>query len=290
MRPPAPAVPSDGAGADHVYAVVSAAIGDVRITALRIGFALMLISSVSDAAFALVAGGGARGAVEGVALSALAAAGLGLPERAAVLLTPPGRIVLVAAIFAGVGIAEWSVQQHFAEVALAIVWFAVIVSSTRWVVLTVAISAVGYVAGLAAQGHTAGWMIDGPGRDLVINQTVDLIANAAAVTLLVTLLRRFLRSVPARLIEARAGAGVLAPQLNSAVSGDPTFLLDRGDASGIVFALSEGERNVVGLLVAGLVPKQAALVLGLSLAAVRSRIANAKRKTGARTLDQLVAL
>jgi DNA-binding CsgD family transcriptional regulator len=52
--------------------------------------------------------------------------------------------------------------------------------------------------------------------------------------------------------------------------------------------LTAGERRVLELLASGLAPKQAALEQGVSISTVRSHIASAKRKTGARTLPQLV--
>jgi DNA-binding CsgD family transcriptional regulator len=54
-------------------------------------------------------------------------------------------------------------------------------------------------------------------------------------------------------------------------------------------ALSPAERAVVGLLADGLTPKEIAVARGTSLATVRTQIKSAKRTSGARTLDQLVA-
>lgn len=54
--------------------------------------------------------------------------------------------------------------------------------------------------------------------------------------------------------------------------------------------LTAAERQIVELLADGRSPKQAALDLHVSLATVRSWISAAKRKTGARTLPELVAL
>lgn len=47
---------------------------------------------------------------------------------------------------------------------------------------------------------------------------------------------------------------------------------------------------MLALLKDGLLSKQAALELSVTLATVRSHIAAAKRKTGARTLEQLVGI
>ena len=58
----------------------------------------------------------------------------------------------------------------------------------------------------------------------------------------------------------------------------------------MIAPLTEAECKVLGLLRDGLVPKQAALDLSVTLATVRSHIAAAKRKTGARTIEQLVGI
>lgn len=53
-------------------------------------------------------------------------------------------------------------------------------------------------------------------------------------------------------------------------------------------ALTRSERRVLELLAQGLAPKQAAWELRVTISTVRSHIAAAKRKTGTRTLQQLV--
>jgi DNA-binding NarL/FixJ family response regulator len=52
--------------------------------------------------------------------------------------------------------------------------------------------------------------------------------------------------------------------------------------------LTHSERRVLTLLAQGLAPKQAAWELHVAISTVRSHIASAKRKSGARTLQQMV--
>ena len=52
--------------------------------------------------------------------------------------------------------------------------------------------------------------------------------------------------------------------------------------------LTCSERRVLTLLAQGLAPKQAAWELHVAISTVRSHIASAKRKSGARTLQQMV--
>ncbi len=54
--------------------------------------------------------------------------------------------------------------------------------------------------------------------------------------------------------------------------------------------LTAAERRIVGYLASGITTREAADILGVSLAAVRKLIAAAKRKSGARTLPQLAAM
>ncbi len=99
-----------------------------------------------------------------------------------------------------------------------------------------------------------------------------------------------LGGVGAQLAAVRAGGDSLTPQLALAASGRHVAALPAADARSLIAKLTDAERVVLALLANGRVPKQAAHDLSIALPTVRSRIAAAKRKTGARTLEQLVAL
>jgi DNA-binding CsgD family transcriptional regulator len=280
--------PVGGPRAPEVAAAASEALA---VAALRVGFALMAIAAASDTLFALLDGGGLLAGVEGIVLTGLALGGLLRPAIAARLLRPTGRVVVLAALFALAGAFDWGLQRHFSEVAPAIVWIAVIVSSPSWIVACVLVSAIGYLADLLLQGHSLAWTLRPVGRELLINQWVDLAANAGVIVLLVVLLRRFIAHVPASLDGAHSGSAVaVTPRLAAAVRAQPVALLPRADAATLIDLLTNTERRVLALLVDGLVPKQAALELSVTLPTVRSHIASAKRKTGARTIEQLAGL
>jgi DNA-binding CsgD family transcriptional regulator len=55
-------------------------------------------------------------------------------------------------------------------------------------------------------------------------------------------------------------------------------------------ALTPAEREVVTLLADGHRPKQIALLRGVALSTIRTQIKAAKHKTGARTIEQLIAV
>lgn len=271
--------------------ISSATSEALAVATLRVGFGLMTIAAMSDMLFALLDGGGPLAGLEGTILTGLAIGGLLRPETAARILRPPGRVAIAAALFALAGAFDWGIQSHFSEVAPAIVWIAVIVSSPAWVVVCLLVSAAGYLVDLMLQGHSLAWTLTSTaGRELVINQWVDLAANAGAVLVLVTLIRRFTASIPASLATVRCGGPAVTPALAAAVRDEPIALLPRADAASLIALLTDAERRVLALLRDGLVPKQAARELSVTLPTVRSHIAAAKRKTGAHTIEQLVGI
>ncbi len=146
-----------------------------------------------------------------------------------------------------------------------------IVSSPSWIVACVLVSAIGYLAYLLLQGHSLVWTLRPAGRELLINQWVDLAANAGVVVLLVVLLCRFIGacSREPRWRPLRFGGGV-TPRFAAAVRAQPVALLPRADAATLIDLLTNTERRVLALLVDGLVPKQAALELSVTLPTVRS--------------------
>jgi DNA-binding CsgD family transcriptional regulator len=265
------------------------ATNEVAVAVIRVGFGLMAAVAASDLLFAALARANATTLAIGALFTAAAAVGLLYPDAAARLLCRRGRALWPAVLFAAVGALDPGVQIHYPEVASAIVWIAVITSSTGIVGLCVALSAAGYIADLAIQGHTAAWLLNGPGRDLIANQVIDLTANAGGMLLLIAILRWFVGTAPQRIAEVHRGGRSLTPQLALAARGS-RLALPRADPFALTERFTTSERNVLALLATGRSPKQAARDLVVSLATVRSHLASAKRKCGARTLDQLVAI
>lgn len=267
----------------------AAAAFDVAVQALRTGMVLCAVAALSDWLFAAIAGARVVTHLEGLAVTLLAIGAVMRTDAAARLLLARGATPVAAALFAAVGALDHGFQGHYAEVAPAIVFVAALVSSWRWVALTLAISAVGYVGDQALAGHSLHWMVTGPGQSDVATQLADLALNAAVGLLLIALLRRFVARAPQTLEDARRGASrAITPALARALDG-PVALLTAPDPGAGIEALTAAEQAVLELLAAGHAPKQAARELSVSLATVRSHIAAGKRKTGARTLEQLVA-
>jgi DNA-binding CsgD family transcriptional regulator len=261
----------------------------VAVTMLQVGMALFTIAAGTDLLFAVLDGRGWLTATEGIILASLGTLGILRPRATAALLLPRGRVLLLAGAFVAVGALDFGLQTRYAEVAPAIVWVAVIVSAPLWVAVALTLSVGGYLADVALQGHSLSWMLVGGGQVMVANQVIDLLANAGAALVFVMLLRRFIAGVPASIEDVRAGGSSGTPQLALAARPRPPEL-QRADPLDLIRVLTAAERGVLDRLADGESPKQVAHALTVAVTTVRSHIASAKRKTGARTVEQLVAI
>lgn len=257
---------------------------------LRAALAFAAIVAATSCVSALLLGAGPRVAVEGLLLLAIAGIGVARVDVAARLLRPNGRCVVVAGLFGLAGILDPGLYEHYTGIAGIPMAIAAFVSSARWVAICVAVSTAAYLCALALDGSTLAWMV-GDGGEVIVGQLVNFAGTAAACLLVVGVLRRVLASSPQRLAAVRAGGPSLTPQLALAARGGAgVALLPPAEPRILIAGLTHGERDVLALLASGRVPKQAAGDLVIALATVRSRISSAKHKTGARTLDQLVAM
>lgn len=268
----------------------AAASDQVAVAVLRLGMGLITAAAATDWFFAAIGGAGVLAMLEGLILTMGGAVGLFRPGLVARLLRPKGRVLVPAVVFAAIGAADSGLLKHYPEVEPAIVWIAAIVSSTVWVGLCVVVSSVGFLGDLALQGHSLNWMLTGAGQGAVVNQIVDLGLNAAVVLLIVAVLRTFVRAAPSMVAALRVGGCSLTPQLALAALAGPRSLLPRANPLALTASLTPAERKVLALLARGRAPKQIARDLVVELPTVRTHIASAKRKTGARTVEQLVSI
>jgi DNA-binding CsgD family transcriptional regulator len=228
--------------------------------------------------------------VDGALLTGLALGGLVRADLAASILRPRGRVTILVALFAAAGVLDPDVQSYYGEVMSAIMFIAALVSSVRWVALTLMVAVLGYLGDLAIDGRSLAWMVVGAGQSTVATQIADLILNAVAGIALLALLHGVMSRIPATLAAARTRGVAVTPRLAQAVARTAPAQLPRADARAVIEPLTVAERDVLSLLADGRAPKQAAYERGIAISTVRSHIAAAKRKTGARTLEQLVAL
>jgi DNA-binding CsgD family transcriptional regulator len=276
---------------DAVSRTVQSAAYGVALAALRIGMVLTALAAATDWLFAVAGGHDAAATVaEGALLTGLAVVGLARADLAASVLTPRGRVTMLAALFAAAGAVDPGLQSHYGEVMSAIMFLSALVSSPRWVALTLTVAVLGYVGDLAIDGHSLEWMFVGAGQSSVATQVADLILNALAGIALLALLRGFMIRIPATIAAGRTDGTAVTPRLARAVAPTAPAQLPRADPRDVIEPLTTAERDVLALLARGRAPKQAAYDRGIAISTVRSHIRAAKRKTGARTLEQLVAL
>jgi DNA-binding CsgD family transcriptional regulator len=279
------------AEADPVRATVMAATDRLALTSLRIGLLLLAAVTAGDGVVAATANANATLLVVGALILTVALAGAGFPKLAGDLLRPRGRIMLLAILLAILGLLEPGLRAQYADVDFGLACLAAIVASPVWVAAFVGTSILGLTGDYLAAGHTVGWVLQGPGADQLVSQFSIMFAGAAVWVGVIWVICHTVTTAPTSLASVRNGAEMsLTPRLGAAVRGEPAGLLVRADPTALIEPLSPAEHRVLDLLAEGLLPKQAARSLEIALPTVRSHIASAKRKTGARTLEQLVGL
>jgi len=277
---------------DPARAAVAAATDQLALTALRIGLLLLAVVTVGDGWVALAAGRtDPTLIVVGLLIASAALAGALFPRPAGRLLRPRGRVLLLAVSFTLLGVLKAGLRTEYADVEFGLACVAAIVAAPAWALAFVVASTLGIAGDFLATGRSLSWTLEGPGTDQLVSQFSIMLAAGAVWVGVIWVLRHSITAAPMSLAKVRRGAGVsLTPRLAAAVRGEPASLLVRADPSALIRPLSPAESQVLDLLTTGLLPKQAARQLQLALPTVRSHIASAKRKTGARTLEQLVGL
>ncbi len=258
--------------------------------ALRTGLALLLVTSVIGAVTLIAGNGSLLLIAEGVLIIAAVVICLIRVQLAIRVFRGRYAVCAVIVLFCGLGAPEHGLQPAYSSVLLALVWISAVVNSPRFVGVCVLVAWGGYTIDLALEGHAL-QVEHGSVLSQSVGELAILLVSAGLTLAAISLLRSTLAHAPAGLAEARAGSiDTITPAVAAAVRGEPTAELPRGNPVAITATLSVAERAVLSLLAQGLVPKQAARELGVELSTVRSHIASAKRKTGARTLEQLVGL
>jgi len=94
-----------------------------RVTENPVSALLTALAAVTDWLFAVAGGHDAAATVaEGALLTGLALAGLARADLAASVLTPRGRVTVLAALFAAAGAVDLGLQSHYGEVMSAIMF------------------------------------------------------------------------------------------------------------------------------------------------------------------------
>ncbi len=202
----------------------------------------------------------------------------------------PALVLPIAAIELGAAAADGLLPAGpYAAFSVSAIALAVIVTGPRLVWLCVMLLDLGYATAILVEASPAALIRDGQ-LDGVLGA---MLAYPLAALVGLGLVRRFswlLANAEPTLDAMRRGAPVLTPALAIAIrdGGRARETLLLPPAAPI--ALTRSELKVVDELARGVAPKQIARQLNRSVATVRSHIKHAKRKTGARTLAELVAM
>jgi DNA-binding CsgD family transcriptional regulator len=272
---------------------VSAATDDIARGAVRLmlGWQVALLLVSSAAVLASGRGDGPAGRTGLTVVVAVVAVALLLARRplATALLRRPRLMLACAAGFGAVCLVDGvHAPSAFALVGLPLLGLAAVAGTATLALGCTAFMVAGAVGGPLLPGGLAA--SEWHAADTVANLSA-LVAVTVALVLLFGALRATLLDGQAIVIEARPGGWATTPALQARLPAPrPAGALPRADPEALLERLTATERRVVGRLAAGRAPKQIAADWGLSVATIRAHIRAAKRKTGARTLNELAAL
>jgi DNA-binding NarL/FixJ family response regulator len=257
---------------------------------LTAALALSLWVAAGSLALAIADGLGehpVRRAVIGAGLVAVFA--LALWQRRRLCAQLRERPAIVVGITVALLLATLADQRHggpYVAVSFTSIGLAAVAARARTVWLCVALLDLGAAVAIFS-AHPPAELADEGDLGGVLGLLVTYPVVAALLLGLRRLLTRFTEGADAIVLELRAGAPTLTPELGRAITHPPPML---PPPSAPEVHLTPAEIRVVEGLAHGFAPKQLAREMGVVLATVRTHIRNAKRKTGARTLRELAAV
>jgi DNA-binding CsgD family transcriptional regulator len=198
-------------------------------------------------------------------------------------------MVIVALVELFIVAADGLVGSPFAAFTLTSVGIAVIVAPPRIVWQCVGVLLVCYLVGVFL-GHTPAALVRDGDLAGVVGQAAGYPFAALGLLALAAVFKRFVANASEILEGIRSGVPALTPSLGNAILSPGATRLALPPGRPPSARLTPTEVKVVKGLAAGKAPKQLALEWGVSLATIRTHIRNAKAKTRARTIRQLVAL
>jgi DNA-binding CsgD family transcriptional regulator len=264
-------------------------LGRPRSSVLRAASAICMLSAAGNLSGAIL-GYTPDGLVTGPAVllagcwCALWAAAAGLPELTARCFTRwlPCGLLLAAANSLTVGMTG-GIESPDPAVCTYVGWVAAVVLAPRTVLAMSTMIAASTFAGYFVAGASGLDVFVGPHRFTAVSNALLPILAGWVAALLACLTSAIYSGLASRVLSLRAGMAATSPGLTALLGGGAVAELPAPSLS-----LTDAERSVVALLAAGHVPKQIAVMRGVELSTVRSQIKAAKRKTGARTLPELV--
>ena len=259
---------------------------------LAIALALSLWMASGNLVLAVVDGLGSdplRRLVIGLALVLAIAAALWKRDAVCVALRArPWLVVLVTLAMLSAVVADGPLESAYGAVSVTSLGLAAIVARARTVWLCVAILDVGFAAAILAD-HSPAALVESGELAAALGALLGYPFAALVVLGLAGMFTRYVLSADAIIDNVRRSPAQPPPwrKPSSSARGARwgcSALRHRSPSS------RRGRCDAVAALAHGRRPKQIAFDWGVSLATVRKDLANAKRKTGARTLAELAAM
>jgi DNA-binding CsgD family transcriptional regulator len=174
-------------------------------------------------------------------------------------------------------------------------WMAAVVVRARVAVLISLLISGSVVAGYLLAGASPAQVLAGTNRDTALTSAILPTLVGFVGVLLVAATNRVFGDLPAIVSRQRMAAEASTPGLRLLFAGQPVLLPAGARSADVVgrsdgVSLSKSERDVVRLLAGGYRPKQIARMRRVSINTVRSQIRTAKKKSGVRTIDELIAV
>lgn len=282
----------------HPDAPVSfdATVGEATIRLLRIVLAFGLGNSFASFAVAGLSGGSALTLILGGAWLLLWSVAVAIPSAVAPLLRDhaPSFIAVTCAVSSATILLTGGFDSFLKTEANWLVWAATVVLSTRAVLAIASALSTSLLVSLLVTGMAPSDIVTGPDSYTAVTDILNPFVIALVALALTGVFRGLFVRVPTLLSEMRVG-GPSGDGLTALIAGRQLLALPTGDCSKVDIQpdhlsdlLTPAEAAIVDLLARGRKPKQIAFETHRSVHTIYDHIANAKNKTGARSLPQLI--
>lgn len=202
-------------------------------------------------------------------------------------ITAPVLAVANAATVACTG----GIDSPVLAVCMYVGWIASVVVAPRAVVLISLMITGSLCVGYFLASNSVPDILSTPYRYAAVTNAVLPIVTGMVGLLLAGVTNTIFSRLPERIDGLRSGAEATTPAMTALLRGEPVLQLTLPAGPPPARAgLTSSEREVVALLADGHRPKQIAQLRGVAISTVRSQIKAAKRKTGSRTIEELIVV
>lgn len=201
----------------------------------------------------------------------------------------PVSLVAMAAIGMAPVALDGGLEGTLTTQALWLTWVAAVTVSARMTLATAGAMSAAAAMAMALSGMGPHDLFVGSDRFQVTLLICTPLVAALVGLAVVGVFRTVLAGADDTLAAIAAGARASTPALGQLLHRHSRELLGAGTSNvGGRFDLTETEAEIVALLRGGRTPQQIALDRGRSIHTVRTQIKHAKRKVGARTINELI--